>query len=110
MADNKLRNTRHADASLEPMFIERWSSKSFTSRPLAQAQIASLFEAARWAPSSGNRQPMLFVYATDGADRQKFDLVLNESNRKWASRSAMVVLVFARTVTDDGDEIRYSPI
>ena len=106
MVDNKLSSTREADASVEPMFIERWSSKSFASRPLTQAQIASMFEAARWAPSSGNRQPWLFVYATDGADRQKFDSVLNESNRKWASRSAMIVLVFARTVTDDGSNIR----
>jgi nitroreductase len=106
MVDNKLSSTREADASVEPMFTERWSSKSFTSRPLTQAQIASLFEAARWAPSSGNRQPWLFVYTTDGADRKKFDSVLNENNRKWATRSGMIVLVFARTVTDDGGNIR----
>ena len=88
------------------MFVERWSSRSFADVPLTGHQIASLFEAAHWAPSSGNRQPWVFVYATDGADRERFNSVLNEGNARWAPKAPMLILVFARKVTEDGKNIR----
>ena len=46
MIATDLKNSRHAAASIEPMFVERWSSRSFTDKPLTSDQIASLFEAA----------------------------------------------------------------
>lgn len=99
-------NSREASASVEPMFVERWSSRSFADVPLTGEQIASLFEAAHWAPSSGNRQPWVFVYATDGPDRERFNSVLNEGNARWAPKAPMLVLVFARKVDEDGRNIR----
>ncbi len=106
MVVENLKNSRKAAAAIEPMFTERWSSKSFTNDSLSDDQIASLFEAAHWAPSSSNKQPWLFVYATDGPDRERFNSVLNEQNGKWAPNAAMLVLVFARTVGEDGGKIR----
>ncbi len=88
------------------MFTERWSSKSFTGKPLTEDQIASLFEAAHWAPSSGNSQPWLFVYATDGPDRERLNTVLNEGNARYAPAAPLFILVFARTTKDDGGNIR----
>ncbi len=99
-------NSREASASVEPMFVERWSSRSFADVALTDEQIASLFEAARWAPSSSNRQPWVFVYATDGPDRERFNSVLNEGNARWAPKAPMLVLVFARKVDEDGKNIR----
>lgn len=99
-------NSREASASVEPMFVERWSSRSFADVPLTDEQIASLFEAAHWAPSSSNRQPWVFVYATDGPDRERFNSVLNEGNARWAPKAPMLVLVFARKVDEDGRNIR----
>lgn len=99
-------NSREASASVEPMFVERWSSRSFADVPLTDEQIASLFEAAHWAPSSGNKQPWVFVYATDGPDRERFNSVLNEGNARWAPKAPMLVLVFARKVDEDGRNIR----
>lgn len=99
-------NSREASASVEPMFVERWSSRSFADVPLTDEQIASLFEAAHWAPSSSNRQPWVFVYATDGPDRERFNSVLNEGNARWAPKAPMLVLVFARKVDEDGKNIR----
>ena len=46
------------------------------------------------------------MYATDGPDRERFNSVLNEQNGKWAPNAAMLVLVFARTVGEDGGKIR----
>ncbi|MBT7832298.1 MAG: nitroreductase family protein [Chloroflexi bacterium] len=97
---------RVASSSVEPMFVERWSSKAFADKALSDDQIASLFEAAHWAPSGSNRQPWLFVYATDGPDREKFNSLLNEGNARYAPNAAMLVLVFARIVDDEGKKIR----
>ena len=106
MVASDLKNSREASAPIEPMFVERWSSRSFADVPLTDDQIASLFEAAHWAPSSGNRQPWVFVYATDGPDRERFNSVLNEGNARWAPKAPMLILVFARKVTEDGKNIR----
>ncbi len=100
------KNSRVAGASVEPMFTERWSSKSFTNEKLTDDQIASLFEAAHWAPSAGNGQPWLFVYATDGPEREKFNSLLSEGNARYSPNAAMLVLVFARVVNDEGKRIR----
>ena len=47
--------------------------------------IMSLFEGARWAPSSFNNQPWRFVYAKRNTEHWDtlFNLLL-ESNKKWA--------------------------
>lgn len=106
MVTSDLKNSRKASASVEPMFVERWSSRSFAKTPLTDNQIASLFEAAHWAPSSGNKQPWVFVYATDGPDRERFNSVLNEGNARWVPKAPMLVLVFARKVDENGKSIR----
>ncbi len=100
------KNSRKTEASVEPMFVERWSSKAFTEAALSDGQIASLFEAAHWAPSASNRQPWVFVYATGGPDRDRFNALLNENNALWAPKSSMMILVFARIVDAEGKKIR----
>lgn len=106
MTSGDPKNSRQASASVEPMFIERWSSKAFADKPLSDDEIASLFEAAHWAPSASNRQPWIFVYATDGPDRERFNALLSEGNARYAPKAAMMVLVFARTVDEEGNKIR----
>ena len=102
MTDNDPKNLRQAGASVDSMFIERWSSKAFADKQLSNEEIASLFEAAHWAPSSGNKQPWVFVYATDGTDRERFNKVLDEGNARYAPKAPLFILVFARTVDADG--------
>ena len=106
MGETNFRNARVASDLLDRMFVERWSSKAFTDDRLSEQQIDVLFEAAHWAPSSSNMQPWLFVYATDGPDRVRFNSVLNEGNTLWATRASMLVLVFARVVDEEGSSIR----
>jgi nitroreductase len=106
MTDNDPKNSRSAGAAVDPMFTDRWSSRAFTSATLSEDQIASLFEAAHWAPSASNRQPWTFVYATDGPDRDRFNALLSENNALWAPNASMMVLVFARIVDADGNKIR----
>ena len=74
------KNKRVPRFNINEMFIDRWSSRSFSSQKITQEQIDTLFEAAHWAPSSGNRQPWRFVYATDGEHRERFNSILSDSN------------------------------
>ena len=50
-------NTRISDYPIDPMFLERWSPRAFTGEPLAEADLLTMLEAARWAPSCYNAQP-----------------------------------------------------
>lgn len=76
----------------------RRSTRAFSSQPIEPERIASLFEATRWAPSSTNEQPWVYVYAT--RDQEKFwnDLFscLNEGNRIWAKDAPLLILSLAR--------------
>ena len=85
-------NPRVATARVDAQFIDRWSLRSFAPEPLTAAEIASLFEAARWAPSSSNLQPWLFLYETDGPDRPVFDSILKPGNRVWAAQAPLPAL------------------
>ncbi|GLI22845.1 nitroreductase [Xanthobacter flavus] len=54
---------RQSEHPVEPLFLERWSPRAFTGEEIPQAELNSIFEAARWAPSSFNSQPWRFLYA-----------------------------------------------
>jgi nitroreductase len=94
---------RRAGYPIEPLFIERWSSRAMSGKALSEAELMALFEAARWAPSCGNFQPWRFLYARRDTDFWPafFDL-LKPSNQAWASRAGALVLVISRT-NYDGD-------
>ncbi len=93
-------STRTATAPVEPLFLERWSPRSFADRPVEPADLDSLFEAARWAPSCMNLQPWLFVHATAEAPRARVAGLLVEGNRVWAERAPVLGVVFARRHLD----------
>jgi nitroreductase len=83
---------------VDPLFVNRWSPRSMAGEPLAEAEFMPLFEAARWAPSSRNEQPWRFLYATRRSDDWETFLRLpSESNRRWASDAAVLVVLCSRT-------------
>lgn len=100
------RTDRVAEAPVERLFIDRWSPRSFADTALTDDEISTMFEGARWAPSSFNRQPWLFVYETDGPDRATFNSILFDRNQLWASNAPLLGFIFARTVDDNGRELR----
>ncbi len=83
-------------SKLSKQFIERWSPRAFLSDKISQEDLMTLFEAARWSPSCFNAQPWFFVYASKTEDLMRFQSVLNDSNRVWASKAPVLVLLFAR--------------
>lgn len=76
----------------------RWSPRAFADRPVEPEKLRSLFEAARWAPSSFNAQPWHFIVATkdDPADFARMLDCLVAGNQVWA-RSAPVLMVSVAT-------------
>lgn len=89
---------RRSDAELlDPVFLERWSTRAFSEEPIGDDEIAAVLEAARWAPSWMNNQPWYVVYETDGPGRQAILDVFLESNRDWARRAPVVGFLVART-------------
>jgi nitroreductase len=85
------------------MFVERWSRRAISSRPLPQDTVRSLFEAARWAPSSSNSQPWLFIYADDEASLASLRPVLNDKNQRWANAAPLLAFAFAKKHNDAGN-------
>ena len=73
---------RKADHPVEKLFVARWSPRAMTGEPLSQAEINTLFEAGRWAPSTYNEQEWRFLYARrDTPQWQTFFDLLVEGNK-----------------------------
>jgi nitroreductase len=67
--------------------------------PLSDAQMRTLFEAARWAPSTYNEQEWRFLYARrDSPQWPVFYGLLVEGNREWCAQAALLVVVLAHKV------------
>lgn len=85
------------DHPIHELIAKRWSPYAFSERTVSTADLQSLFEAARWAPSSYNEQPWRFLVATRG-ETAEFDRLLSclvEPNRIWARNAAALVLTIA---------------
>ena len=106
------RNGRKADHAIEPLFLERWSPRSFTGEAMPDPELSRLFEAARWAPSSSNRQPWRFLYAKrDTTDWPLFFDLLKPGNQRWADAASLLLVVVSKRTASvkDSDEVRDNP-
>jgi nitroreductase len=77
---------------------QRWSPRAFADTPVSQEILQSLFEAARWAPSSSNEQPWAFLVATkDDQDAYlKMLSTLVEFNQAWAKQAPVLVIAVSQ--------------
>ena len=97
MSNTKSENTRRADHNINSIFVNRWSPRSMTGEEINDDDLMSLFEAARWAPSSFNNQPWRFIYSKrTGSEWSKFLDLLNEGNRIWAKDAGVLVVLTSR--------------
>jgi nitroreductase len=95
------RDHRKADHPIDDIFIDRWSPRAMSGEPVSQDELNVLFEAARWAPSSGNTQPWRILYAhRDTGHWPVFFDLLVERNKVWC-RNAAVLLVFISRLTNE---------
>jgi nitroreductase len=86
------------DYPVHELIASRWSPYSFADRAVSDEDLRSLFEAARWAPSSNNEQPWSYVIAKR-EDADEFGRLLSclvEFNQVWAKAASVLALSFSR--------------
>jgi len=95
---------RTPDHPIENLFVDRWSPRAFDRSDMPEADLKTILEAARWAPSAFNIQPWRFVYARRGDTnwRSLVDL-LNPFNRDWAQHASALVFLFSDSEIDGRD-------
>jgi nitroreductase len=82
------------DHPVQDLITRRWSPYAFDSRPVSDADLRSIFEAARWAPSSYNEQPWRYIVATK-ANPAEFERLLSclvDGNQVWARAAPVLAL------------------
>jgi nitroreductase len=82
------------DYPIHEFLAERWSPYAFQDRLVSEADLCSLFEAARWAASSYNEQPWSYIVATKENPDQFQQLLscLVEANQFWAKDAPVLAL------------------
>lgn len=83
----------------------RKSSRAFADKPVEEEIIRSLFEAARWAPSSRNEQPWKYIYATSSQTDlwERIFHSLTEGNKIWVRHAPLLIVSMMRkNFTRDG--------
>jgi nitroreductase len=80
--------------AIHELIAKRWSPYGFADRPVSGDDLRSLFEAARWAPSSYNEQPWSYLVATkdNPAEFGRLLSCLVEGNQGWAAAAPVLAL------------------
>jgi nitroreductase len=92
-------NRRITNAPIDTLFLERWSPRAFDGSKLEDADLLTMFDAARWAPSAFNGQPWRFVYAhRDSEAWPRFLGLLMPFNVMWAQRASLLVFILSDTL------------
>lgn len=85
------------DHRIHELIAKRWSPYSFDKRSVIDEDLCSLFEAARWAPSSYNEQPWSYIVARK-ENAKEFERLLSclvEANQVWAKAVPVLALGIA---------------
>jgi nitroreductase len=81
-----------------PVMLSRWSPRSFADREVSLADLAKVFEAARWSASSTNEQPWRFIVgARSSITHSKIHGALVGFNQAWAGAAPVLILGVAST-------------
>lgn len=90
---------------LHPLLASRWSPARFdTSHVIAEAEVESLLEAARWAPSAGNSQPWAFIVGRRGdVSHARLGRHLAGSSAAWAPAASLLLANLAHRYVEETD-------
>lgn len=78
-----------------PLLLNRWSSRAFLDRPVDEADLMAVLDAAHWAPSCFNEQPWRFIIAREPQDRQRLLACLTQKNQTWARHAPVLLAVIS---------------
>lgn len=93
--------TRRPEYPVNNIFLERWSPRAMSGEDVQEIELMSLFEAAKWAPSSFNNQSWRFIYAKRNTPAwDKFFGLLGEYNQAWCHQAAVLMVVVSKATYD----------
>lgn len=76
-----------------------------TGELLSNEELMSLFEAARWAPSSYNNQPWRFIYAKKETENwNKFLDLLDKGNKAWCNNASILIVIISKKTFDNNNK------
>jgi nitroreductase len=92
---------KHAATSvpIHELMTRRWSPRAYDAeRPVTRAQLASLLEAARWAPSCNGVEPWRYLVWDRTRDPEGFQRAyecLSDNNKRWVKNAPLLMLSVA---------------
>ncbi|HWD07206.1 MAG TPA: nitroreductase family protein [Amycolatopsis sp.] len=100
-----MRKTADTRVPLLSAIAERWSPRAFDpDAEVTSHQLATLLEAARWAPSFGNTQPARYLVGCRGdATFKRIFTALSDGNQGWARRAGALLVGVMVTANEKGD-------
>jgi nitroreductase len=96
---SNMQTSSNLESPVLDVIERRRSLRAYSAKPVEPEKIKSLFEAARWAPSSMNEQPWTYIYATKEQPElwTKIFNTLSEGNKIWAVNAPVLIVSLART-------------
>lgn len=93
----EIKEYRKPEYVINPLILSRWSPRSIKDESISDDELMSLFEAAKWAPSSRNGQPWRFIYAKKNTEHwNKFFNFLTDSNKLWCKNAPVLIVIISR--------------
>lgn len=84
---------------------KRWSPRAFSDKKVEKEKLQSIFEAARWSPSTSNEQPWHFIVGEAGDETfKKIFECLVEFNQLWVKTAPIVMIAVGRMKLQNGKE------
>ena len=84
---------------IHDLMTRRWSPRAYDAgKPVTRAQLASLLEAARWAPSCNGAEPWRYLVWDRTRDPRGFEQAfecLSENNKRWVKNAPLLLLSIA---------------
>lgn len=105
-----MQKTAETHHTIHDLLRERWSPRAYSSRPVEPEKLLSLFEAARWSPSGGNRQPWSFIIVTHEQPEIHHQVIaaMTGQNPNWAGNAPVLMLAVAQMMPDRPAAAKFS--
>lgn len=105
-----MQTTRTSEYPVDEIFLNRWSPRAYDASAMDEADLFSILEAARWAPSAYNLQPWRFLYSLrEDAHWNHYLTLLDPFNANWAQHASALIFVLSNSVQPGNDNHPDSP-
>lgn len=89
--------TRLAADALNTLFTEARTARTFADTPVSNEQLASIWDLAKWAPTSNNLQPLRVTYVQSPEARERLVSHMADGNKARIASAPAVALLAVDT-------------